>query len=40
LLGGDIKIGTELSEGSDLTILSELELERTGNLFHGLDLGS
>jgi len=40
LLGGDVEIGTELSERSDLTVLRELELERTGDLFHGLDLGS
>ena len=39
LLGGSIKIGTELGEGSDLTILSELELEGTGELLHGLNLG-
>ena len=40
LLGRGIKIGTELGEGSDLTILGELELERTRHLLHGLDLGS
>ena len=39
LLGGGIQIRTELGEGSDLTILSELELEGTGELFHGLNLG-
>ena len=39
LLGGGIQIGTELSEGSDLTILGELELEGTSELFHGLNLG-
>ena len=39
LLGGSIKIGTELGEGGDLTILGELELEGTGELFHGLNLG-
>ena len=39
LLGGSIKIGTELGEGGDLTILGKLELERTGELLHGLDLG-
>jgi hypothetical protein len=38
LLSSGIKIGTELSEGSDLTVLGELELQRTGNLFHGLNL--
>ena len=40
LLGGSIKIGTELSEGSDLTILGKLELQGTGELLHGLNLGS
>ena len=40
LLGSSIKIGTELGEGSDLTILRKLELHGTGNLLHGLDLGS
>jgi len=40
LLGGSIKIGSELGESSDFTILGKLELERTGNLLHGLDLGS
>ena len=39
LLGGGIKIGTELSEGSDLTVLSQEQLEGTGDLLHGLDLG-
>ncbi len=40
LLGGGIKIGTELSEGSNLTVLSQEELQGTSNLLHGLDLGS
>jgi hypothetical protein len=40
LLGGGIKIGTELGEGSDLTVLSKEELQGTGDLLHGLDLGS
>ena len=39
LLGGGIEIRTELGEGSDLTILGELELEGTGELLHGLNLG-
>jgi len=38
--GGGIKIGTELSEGSDLSVLSEVELEGTGNGLHDLGLGS
>ena len=40
LLGGGIKIGTELGESGDLTILSQLELHGTGDLLHGLGLGS
>lgn len=40
LLGGGIKIGTELGEGSDLTVLSKEKLQGTGDLLHGLDLGS
>ena len=39
LLGGGVKIGTELGEGGDLTVLGKLELHGTGNLLHGLDLG-
>ena len=39
LLGGGIKIGTELSEGSDLTVLSKEELQGTSDLLHSLDLG-
>jgi hypothetical protein len=39
LLGGGIQIGTELSEGGDLTVLGELELQGTSELLHGLDLG-
>ncbi len=34
------KIGTELSEGGDFSVLGQEELEGTGNLFHGLELGS
>ena len=40
LLGGSIKIGTELGESSDLTILGQFELHGTSDLLHGLDLGS
>lgn len=40
LLGGGIKIGTELSEGSNLTVLSQEQLQGTSDLLHGLDLGS
>ena len=39
LLSGSIKIGAELGESGDLTILGELELKGTGDLLHGLDLG-
>jgi len=38
VLGGGIQIGTELSEGSDFSVLSEIELEGTRHLLHGLDL--
>lgn len=31
---GGIEIGTELSEGSDFTVLGEVELERTSELLH------
>ena len=40
LLGGGIKIGTELGEGSDLSVLSQIELHGTGHLLHSLNLGS
>jgi hypothetical protein len=40
LLGGGIKIGTELSESSDFTVLSQEQLQGTSDLLHGLDLGS
>jgi len=40
LLGSGIKIGTELSESSDLSVLGELKLHGTRDLLHGLDLGS
>jgi len=39
LLGGGIHIGTELSEGGDLSVLREIELHGTGDLLHGLELG-
>jgi hypothetical protein len=34
--GGSVEIGTELRESGDLTVLSEVELERTGELLHDL----
>lgn len=40
LLGGGIQIGTELRESGNFTVLGQEELERTGNLLHGLKLGS
>mmetsp|Transcript_8630 Transcript_8630/g.10112 ORF Transcript_8630/g.10112 Transcript_8630/m.10112 type:complete len:544 (-) Transcript_8630:157-1788(-) len=39
LLGGGIKVGAELGESGDLTVLGELELQGTGDLLHGLNLG-
>merc|ERR1719486_1496345 len=39
LLSGGIHIGTELSEGSDFTVLGQIQLHGTRNLFHGLHLG-
>lgn len=39
MLSGSVEIRTELGEGGNLSVLSELELERTGDLLHGLDLG-
>jgi hypothetical protein len=39
LLSSGIKIGTELGEGGDFSVLGKLELERTSDLLHGLDLG-
>ena len=38
LLGGGVKIGTELGEGGHLTVLGKLQLHGTGDLLHGLDL--
>jgi len=40
LLGGSIKIRTELGESSNLTVLGQEKLEGTSNLLHGLDLSS
>ena len=40
LLGSGIKIGAELGESGDLTVLGQEELERTSDLLHGLELGS
>merc|ERR1719341_1960804 len=40
LLGGSVKIGTELSESCDLSVLSQLELHGTSDLLHGLGLSS
>ena len=40
LLGGSIQVRAELCESSHLTVLGELELHRTGDLLHGLGLGS
>lgn len=34
--GRGIEIGTELGEGSDFTVLGEVELERTSELLHDL----
>lgn len=39
-LGRSVQVGTELGEGGDLTVLGKEKLERTGDLLHGLDLGS
>mgnify|MGYP000049813759 FL=1 len=40
LLGGGIKITSELSEGGDLTVLGKLKLHGTGDLLGCLVLGS
>ena len=40
MLSGSIKIWSELGEGSDFSVLSQLKFERTGNLFHSFDLCS
>jgi len=39
MLGGSVEIRAELGEGGDLSVLGKLQLERTGDLLHGLDLG-
>ena len=39
LLGGGVKIGTELGEGGDLTVLGQIKFHGSGNLFHSLHLG-
>jgi len=39
VLGGSVEVGTELGEGSDFSVLSELELEGSSDLLHGGDLG-
>jgi hypothetical protein len=39
LLGSSIQIGTELGEGSDLTVLGQEKLQGTSDLLHGLKLG-
>jgi len=38
LLGGNVQVRTELSEGSHFSVLSQLQFESTGHLFHGFDL--
>ena len=40
LLGGGIEIRTELGKCCDLTVLCQEKLQRSGNLLHGLELGS
>jgi hypothetical protein len=37
-LSSSIKIGTELSEGCDFTILGQFKFKGTGDLFHSLNL--
>lgn len=39
LLGSSIKIGTELGESSNLTVLGQEKLQGTSDLLHGLELG-
>ena len=34
--GGSIEIGTKLGEGSDFTVLGQVELQRTSELLHDL----
>lgn len=40
LLGSSVQIRAELGEGSNLTVLSQEELQATSNLLHCLELGS
>ena len=40
LLGGGVHIRTELGESGDFSVLSQIELHCTGDLFHGFLLGS
>merc|ERR1712224_277352 len=40
VLGGCIEIGTKLCESSDLTVLRKLQLQRSSDLLHGLNLRS
>jgi len=40
VLGGSVEIRSELGEGSDLSVLGELELHRSRDLLHCLNLGS
>jgi hypothetical protein len=37
--GRGVEVGTELGESGDLTVLGEVELERTGDRLHELGLG-
>ncbi|RUS30139.1 hypothetical protein BC938DRAFT_479810 [Jimgerdemannia flammicorona] len=39
-LGGRVQVGSELGEGSNLTVLGKVQLQGTGDLLHGLGLGS
>ena len=40
LLGGSIEIRSELSEGSDFSVLCKFEFKGTSDLFHSFNLGS
>ncbi|MNR32681.1 hypothetical protein D3C85_1502880 [compost metagenome] len=39
LLGRGVQVRAELREGGHFTVLGQLALDRTGDLFHRLDLG-
>mmetsp|Transcript_28947 Transcript_28947/g.63822 ORF Transcript_28947/g.63822 Transcript_28947/m.63822 type:complete len:222 (+) Transcript_28947:392-1057(+) len=39
VLGSSVQVGSELCEGSHLTVLRQLQLEGTGHLLHGGELG-